>query len=250
MYALARLTAGRAPRPLRARGAPPGSNERGDDPPRLRCEGACREPEPDPGPYHPYPWAAPAHGADDPAPTTRGDRPASDPAVAGGPRLRVTVEIDFADLARAIETFKMSLPASARIEARPALGSSQAQEPCASLALTARQWQVLALIGEGLSNKAIARRLGLSHFTVRNHLSQILLTMGLASRQQARTAFAAFDPRGLGGRGGRNPRDGVMSVWVSDGACGARGFRGGGVGRSHASADGPGFRCAIPPRQG
>lgn len=200
MYALARLTAARAPRLLRARGARPlaptnavmtrsGSDAEAIVGSQSQSQILAQT--------IPAAEAAPAHGAADPAPTTHEEAPASDPAFAGGPRLRVSVEIDFADLARAIETFKMSLPASARIEARPALASSQAQEPCASLALTARQWQVLALIGEGLSNKAIARRLGLSHFTVRNHLSQILLTMGLASRRQARTAFAALTHEAL-----------------------------------------------------
>lgn len=128
---------------------------------------------------------------------TRLDPPAPSPALAGGPRLQITVEIDLADLTLAMETFKAGLPGSARIDARPALGLSQDKAPCAPLALTARQWQILALIGEGLSNKVIARWLGLSHFTVRNHLSQILLSMGLASRQQARAAFAALTPAAL-----------------------------------------------------
>ncbi len=43
--------------------------------------------------------------------------------------------------------------------------------PNASDALTERQIRILGLLGQGLSNKEIARALGLSHFTVRNHIS-------------------------------------------------------------------------------
>lgn len=190
MDALSRLTTVRAPRPLRALGARPLAPMNGALV-RPGCDaqalvGAQRQIL-----AHTAP-SAPAHGVAAPAPAASGDTPESGPVLAAGLRLQITVEIDLADLTLAMETFKTNLPASARLEARPTLALSQAQEPCASVALTARQWQILALIGEGLSSKAIARRLGLSHFTVRNHLSQILLTMGLASRQQARAAFLAL----------------------------------------------------------
>lgn len=55
--------------------------------------------------------------------------------------------------------------------------------------LTARQRDIVALLVEGLSNKQIARRLGLSHFTVRNHVSQVLRAFDLATRQQAIARF-------------------------------------------------------------
>lgn len=48
--------------------------------------------------------------------------------------------------------------------------------------LTERQIQVLTLLGEGLSNKAIARVLGLSHFTVRNHLMALFRLYGVSRR--------------------------------------------------------------------
>jgi DNA-binding NarL/FixJ family response regulator len=51
--------------------------------------------------------------------------------------------------------------------------------------LTVRQSEVLGLLAEGLSNKQIARHLALSHFTVRNHVSQILRAFNLSSRHQA-----------------------------------------------------------------
>lgn len=50
--------------------------------------------------------------------------------------------------------------------------------------LTARQFDIALGIVRGLSNKDIGRELGISHFTVRNHLSRILLVLGLAGRQE------------------------------------------------------------------
>lgn len=57
--------------------------------------------------------------------------------------------------------------------------------------LTGRQREIVALLAEGLSNKKIARRLGLSHFTVRNHVSQVLRAFNLATRQHAIALFKA-----------------------------------------------------------
>lgn len=51
--------------------------------------------------------------------------------------------------------------------------------------LTTRQREILALLATGLSNKEIGRRLDLSHFTVRNHISQIMRLLGASTRQEA-----------------------------------------------------------------
>ena len=50
--------------------------------------------------------------------------------------------------------------------------------------LTQRQFEIALGVMRGLSNKGIGRELGISHFTVRNHLSRILLLFGLSSRQE------------------------------------------------------------------
>jgi DNA-binding NarL/FixJ family response regulator len=50
--------------------------------------------------------------------------------------------------------------------------------------LTQRQFEIAVGVMRGLSNKGIGRELGISHFTVRNHLSRILLLLGLSSRQE------------------------------------------------------------------
>jgi len=52
-------------------------------------------------------------------------------------------------------------------------------------ALSRRQIEVLHLLGSGHSNKAIAKLLDISEFTVRGHVQQILKTLQAASRAQA-----------------------------------------------------------------
>ena len=55
-----------------------------------------------------------------------------------------------------------------------------AEEP-----LTPREVQVLELLAEGLANKAIADRLGISDQTVKFHVAAILGKLGVANRTEA-----------------------------------------------------------------
>ena len=56
--------------------------------------------------------------------------------------------------------------------------------------LTARELDVLAALGEGLGNRAIADRLGISEHTVKFHLASIYGKLGATSRADAvRRAF-------------------------------------------------------------
>lgn len=52
-------------------------------------------------------------------------------------------------------------------------------------ALTAREIEVLELLAEGMSNKAIAERLGISDQTVKFHVAQITSKLGVANRTEA-----------------------------------------------------------------
>jgi DNA-binding CsgD family transcriptional regulator len=58
--------------------------------------------------------------------------------------------------------------------------------------LTPRQWEVLRQVASGSSNTQIARRLGLSEATVRKHLENVFLRLGVQSRTEAVARVLAF----------------------------------------------------------
>ena len=62
-----------------------------------------------------------------------------------------------------------------------------APEPGGRKLLTPREVEVLAAVGQGLSNKAIARRLGISAHTVKYHLEAIYAKLDVGSRAEAVT---------------------------------------------------------------
>jgi len=68
---------------------------------------------------------------------------------------------------------------SSVLGARAPSSSSQVEE------LTPRELEVLGLLAEGLPNKAIARRLGISDHTVKFHVNAVLGKLGAQSRTEA-----------------------------------------------------------------
>jgi DNA-binding NarL/FixJ family response regulator len=82
-------------------------------------------------------------------------------------------------LERALKHIPHSGVASERRAAKKAFGG-----------LTGREREVAALIGEGLSNRAIADRLVLSERTIETYVSSILAKLGMAARTQI-AAWAA-----------------------------------------------------------
>ena len=50
--------------------------------------------------------------------------------------------------------------------------------------LTDGEWEIIKLIGRGMSNKEIAKAISLSEGTVRNYLSSILNKLNLRDRTQ------------------------------------------------------------------
>jgi DNA-binding NarL/FixJ family response regulator len=59
--------------------------------------------------------------------------------------------------------------------------------------LTSREIQALRLISQGLSNKEIARELGISVSTVKNHVHSVLEKLRVQSRSQAAARIASHD---------------------------------------------------------
>ena len=76
--------------------------------------------------------------------------------------------------------------------------------PLASLGLTPRQTDVLALLLQGKPNKLIARDLNLSVETVKDHVAAVLRTLNVSSRTQAVLAVSQMSQQG-GISAWRNP---------------------------------------------
>ncbi len=72
---------------------------------------------------------------------------------------------------------RVSLPGAA------APGFAEA-EPARPL-LTPRELEILRALGEGMTNKVVARRLGISAHTVKFHLEAVFAKLGAASRAEA-----------------------------------------------------------------
>jgi DNA-binding NarL/FixJ family response regulator len=79
------------------------------------------------------------------------------------------------------------LPADALAEVSQATGVRSAAPP---EALSAREAQILALLAEGLVNKQIAARLGISRHTVKTHLGALFHKLGVSTRAEAVAAGA------------------------------------------------------------
>jgi len=71
--------------------------------------------------------------------------------------------------------------------ARVLLDARREGRPAATAAgkLTVREREVLDLVGQGLANKQIARRLGIAERTVKAHLTSVFQAIGVTDRTQA-----------------------------------------------------------------
>jgi DNA-binding NarL/FixJ family response regulator len=85
------------------------------------------------------------------------------------------------------------IPVQALGDAAPRAAAADAASPPGDLrdrlppglGLTERQMQVLALVMQGKSNKAISRTLSLAEHTVKNHMTAIFKALQVASRTEA-----------------------------------------------------------------
>lgn len=102
--------------------------------------------------------------------------------------IQILVETSRTDVVQRIEEV---LPEDAILRVlRPGGDAMPPEDSYSSIAagipeLTDRQQDILPLLLQSLSNKQIGRSLGLSPFTVRNHVSQLLRLLDVPSRKAA-----------------------------------------------------------------
>ncbi|MGW5474192.1 response regulator [Streptomyces chartreusis] len=102
----------------------------------------------------------------------------------------VLKQIQGSDLVSAVRTVAagqslLDPSATAKLMARLRAGEQPEPEPDALPGLTDRERAILALIGEGLTNRQIGQRLYLAEKTVKNHISRLLAKLGVERRIQA-----------------------------------------------------------------
>lgn len=102
----------------------------------------------------------------------------------------VLKQIQGSDLVSAVRTVArgqslLDPSATTRLMARLRGGQQPETEPDVLLGLTDREREILALIGEGLTNRQIGQRLYLAEKTVKNHISRMLAKLGVERRVQA-----------------------------------------------------------------
>ncbi|MDH6522164.1 response regulator transcription factor [Streptomyces sp. SAI-090] len=102
----------------------------------------------------------------------------------------VLKQIQGSDLVTAVRTVArgqslLDPSATTRLMARLRQDQQPEEKPDALPGLTDREREILALIGEGLTNRQIGQRLYLAEKTVKNHISRLLAKLGVERRIQA-----------------------------------------------------------------
>ncbi|MET7480789.1 response regulator transcription factor [Streptomyces sp. NPDC005648] len=118
----------------------------------------------------------------------------------------VLKQIQGSDLVSAVRTVAsgqslLDPSATTRLMARLRHDQQREEEPDALPGLTDREREILALIGEGLTNRQIGQRLFLAEKTVKNHISRLLAKLGVERRIQAAVIATQAQDR-LGRQGG------------------------------------------------
>ncbi|MEV7242479.1 response regulator transcription factor [Streptomyces sp. NPDC093248] len=111
-------------------------------------------------------------------------------AIMAGASGYVLKQIRGSDLVSAVRTVArgqslLDPRATARLMARLRGDQEPEEEPDELPGLTDREREILALIGEGLTNRQIGQRLYLAEKTVKNHISRLLAKLGVERRVQA-----------------------------------------------------------------
>lgn len=116
------------------------------------------------------------------------------PTPLAGRRLRVALRLADAALAAelrallaqaGLEVVEAAGEADVVMQDARAAGFAPLAESDLGTLLTPREMEVLGAIGEGLTNKAIARRLGISLHTVKFHVEALFRKLGARTRTEA-----------------------------------------------------------------
>ncbi|MET8582347.1 response regulator transcription factor [Streptomyces collinus] len=84
---------------------------------------------------------------------------------------------------------------------------AQPSQPAELAGLSPRERHILTLIGDGLTNREIGKRLYLSEKTVKNHISRLLAKLGVQRRVQAAVLASHLDPQDSGPHGSSHAGD-------------------------------------------
>ncbi|MFK0266149.1 response regulator [Streptomyces angustmyceticus] len=131
-------------------------------------------------------------------------------AIMAGAAGYVLKEIRGADLVAAVRTVaagrSMLDPATTSRLMSTLRGEDSDEEPetDALSSLSPREREILGLIGEGLTNRQIGKRLYLSEKTVKNHISRLLAKLGVERRIQAAVLATRAAPEPDAPAGGRH----------------------------------------------
>jgi len=102
---------------------------------------------------------------------------------------------DFVDAIRSVAAGQKVLPArmtqSLFSQIASAAGRRESADALEDVRMTPREREVIALIGEGLSNKEIAQRLAIASHTVKSHVRNVMEKLALHTRLQ----IAAYSRR-------------------------------------------------------
>ncbi len=79
-------------------------------------------------------------------------------------------------------------------QAPAAAAAAPGRSPAAVAGLTSREYEVAELVGQGLRNKDIARKLMISPRTVESHVERVLAKLGFTKRAQVATWIATVRP--------------------------------------------------------
>jgi DNA-binding NarL/FixJ family response regulator len=143
-------------------------------------------------------------------------------SIMAGAAGHVLKRIQGSDLVSAVRTVAggqslLDPSATTKLTAGLRRGRRQEQEPDGLPGLTDREREILALIGEGLTNRQMGQRFYLAEKTVKNHISRLLAKLGVERRIRAavitplwsaRSAATNGFPRRAGQKAGTPPGSG------------------------------------------